>query len=134
AEYLADALLDMDMHTRRDGIADVAAFERDALAALDMPREVALRHRLTHFDHLFGSDFYSAGYYSYLWAEVLAADAWQALVDAGGPWNPEILDRLRQCLLSDGNTTDRAEAYRRFRGRDPEVTALLRRRGLAAPA
>jgi peptidyl-dipeptidase Dcp len=127
--YLACARLDMELHTRAEPVADVAAFEQQMLATIGMPREVALRHRLPHFDHLFGSDNYSAGYYSYLWAEVLAADAWQALLDAGGPWHQDTLARMRECLLSDGNTVDRAEAYRRFRGRDPEVTALLGRRG-----
>ena len=128
-EYLSDALLDMELHTRAGAPDDVAAFEREALMRIGMPREVALRHRLPHFDHLFGSDYYSAGYYSYLWAEVLAADAWQALLDAGGPWDRDTLTRLR-ALLSDGNTVDRAEAYRRFRGQDPAVAALLGRRGL----
>jgi len=132
--YLADAILDMELHTRPDAIDDVTGFERELLAEIGLPREVALRHRLPHFDHLFGSDFYSAGYYSYLWSEVLAADAWQALLEAGGPWNRDMLVRLRECLLSDGNTVDRAEAYRRFRGQDPDVTALLERRGLLTSA
>jgi peptidyl-dipeptidase Dcp len=129
-EYLADALLDMELHTRPNGVRDMSAFEDEVLSAINMPSEVALRHRLPHFDHLFGSDYYSAGYYSYLWAEVLAADAWQALIERGGPWDPAMLERLRAHLLSDGNTVDRADAYRRFRGRDPDVTALLNRRGL----
>ena len=129
-EYLSDALLDMELHTRPGPLTDVTAFERERLREIGMPGEVVLRHRLPHFDHLFGSDFYSAGYYSYLWAEVLAADTWQALQDAGGPWDPEMLARLRACLLSDGNTVDRAEAYRRFRGQEPQVNALLDRRGL----
>jgi len=129
-EYLSDALVDMDLHTRTEPVDDIDRVEREVLDTIGMPREVALRHRLPHFDHLFGSDYYSAGYYSYLWAEVLAADAWQALREGGGPWDRAMIQRLRVHLLSDGNTVDRAEAYRRFRGRDPAVAALLERRGL----
>ena len=129
-EYLSAALVDMDLHTRPDGVDDIAAFERDALARIGgMPREVAMRHRLPHFDHLFGNDVYSAGYYSYLWSDVMAADAWQAFVEAGGAWDAAANDRLRTHILSDGNSIDRAEAYRRFRGRDPDVRALLEARG-----
>ena len=108
-------------------------FEREALARIGgMPREVVMRHRLPHFDHLFGNDSYSAGYYSYLWSDVMAADAWQAFVESGGPWDPEVNERLRTHILSDGNSIDRAEAYRRFRGRDPEIQALLDARGFTA--
>jgi peptidyl-dipeptidase Dcp len=132
-EYLAAALVDMDLHTRPDGVEDMAAFETDALRRIGgMPREIVLRHRLPHFDHLFGNDSYSAGYYSYLWSDVMAADAWQAFVEGGGPWDAEVNERLRTHILSDGNSIDRAEAYRRFRGRDPEVQALLDARGLTA--
>ena len=131
-EYLSAAIVDMDLHTRPDGVDDIAAFEREALARIGgMPREVAMRHRLPHFDHLFGNDMYSAGYYSYLWSDVMAADAWQAFVEAGGPWDAVANDRLRAHILSDGNSIDRAEAYRRFRGRDPEVRALFEARGFA---
>jgi peptidyl-dipeptidase Dcp len=129
-EYLAAAIVDMDLHMRPDGVDDISTFEDEALARVGgMPREVVLRHRLPHFDHLFGSDACSAGYYSYLWADVMAADAWQAFVEAGGPWDPDVNDRLRRHILSDGNSIDRAEAYRRFRGRDPEIQALLDARG-----
>jgi len=130
-EYLAAAILDMELHTRPDGVVDVTAFEREQLARIGMPREIALRHRLPHFDHLFGSDAYSAGYYSYLWSDVMAADTWQAFVDAG-PWDKALAARMRTHILSNGNTTDRAEAYRRFRGRDPDVAALLAKRGFTA--
>ena len=130
-EYLAAAILDMELHTRPDGAIDVTAFERDQLARIGMPREIALRHRLPHFDHLFGSDAYSAGYYSYLWSDVMAADTWQAFVEAG-PWDKALAARLRTHILSNGNTTDRAEAYRQFRGRDPDVKALLAKRGFPA--
>jgi peptidyl-dipeptidase Dcp len=131
-EYLAAAILDMALHTRPDGAIDPAAFEREQLARIGMPREIALRHRLPHFDHLFGSDSYSAGYYSYLWSDVMAADAWQAFVEAGGPWDRAVADRMRKHILSNGNTTDRAGAYRLFRGRAPDVKALLEKRGFPA--
>jgi peptidyl-dipeptidase Dcp len=132
-EYLSAAIVDMDLHMRPSGVDDISTFEQDALARLGgMPREVALRHRLPHFDHLFGNDIYSAGYYSYLWADVMAADAWQAFVEAGGPWDAGANERLRMHILSDGNSIDRAEAYRRFRGRDPDIRALLDARGFAA--
>jgi peptidyl-dipeptidase Dcp len=129
-EYLAAAILDLELHTRADGVIDPAVFEREELARIGMPREMVLRHRFPHFDHLFGSDSYSAGYYSYLWSDVMAADAWEAFVEAG-PWDKALADRLRMHILSNGNTSDRAEAYRQFRGRDPEVAALLASRGLA---
>jgi peptidyl-dipeptidase Dcp len=130
-EYLAAAILDMELHTQPDGGVDVTAFERDQLARIGMPREIALRHRLPHFDHLFGSDAYSAGYYSYLWSDVMAADTWEAFVDAG-PWNKALAARMRTHILSNGNSSDRAEAYRQFRGRDPDVKALLVKRGFPA--
>jgi peptidyl-dipeptidase Dcp len=131
-EYLSAAIVDMDLHMRRAGVDDISTFEQEALGRVGgMPREVVLRHRLTHFDHLFGSDSYSAGYYSYLWSDVMAADAWQAFVEAGGPWDPGTNLRLRTHILSDGNSIDRAEAYRRFRGRDPDIQALLAARGFA---
>jgi peptidyl-dipeptidase Dcp len=127
-EYLAAAILDMELHLMPDGNLDVPAFEREQLARIGMPREIALRHRLPHFDHLFGSDAYSAGYYSYLWSDVMAADTWEAFVEAG-PWDKALAARMRTHILSNGNTSDRAEAYRRFRGRAPDVKALLARRG-----
>jgi peptidyl-dipeptidase Dcp len=89
-EYLAAAILDMDLHLIPDGDVDPAAFEREGLKRIGMPREIALRHRLPHFNHLFTSDAYSAGYYSYLWSDVMAADAWQAFVEAGSPWDPKV--------------------------------------------
>jgi peptidyl-dipeptidase Dcp len=128
-EYLAAAILDMDLHTLPDGVFDPATFERDRLARIGMPHEIALRHRLPQFDHLFGSDSYSAGYYSYLWSDVMAADTWQAFLDAGGPWDKSVARRFRDVILSEGNSTDRAEAYRRFRGHDPDVKALFEKRG-----
>ncbi|MEQ1510781.1 MAG: M3 family metallopeptidase, partial [Sphingopyxis sp.] len=131
-EYLASAILDMRLHNRETPVTDIAAFERDALAELGMPREIVMRHRLPQFGHLFSSDAYSAGYYSYLWSETMDADTWAAFTEAGGPWDRTVADRFRTILLSTGNETDRAAAYRAFRGRDPDVGALLRRRGFPA--
>jgi peptidyl-dipeptidase Dcp len=128
-EYLAAALVDMDLHTRPGGAIDAATFERDALAAIGMPREVALRHRLPHFNHLFSSDAYSAGYYSYLWSEVMDADTWQAFEEAGDVFDPTLARGMREHILAPGNSSDRGDAYRRFRGRDPRVEALLQVRG-----
>ena len=88
-----------------------------------------MRHRLPQFGHLFSSDAYSAGYYSYLWSETMDADTWAAFEETGDPFNKAVADRFRTILLSTGSQTDRAEAYRQFRGRDPDVNALLRRRG-----
>ncbi|MBL8625291.1 MAG: M3 family metallopeptidase [Myxococcales bacterium] len=129
-EYLTSAILDMRLHMLPDPSAvDPAAFERDTLAAIGAPREVAMRHRLPQFNHLFTSDAYSAGYYSYLWSEVMDADTRDAFREAGDVFDPTVAGKLRQHILAPGNTTDRAEAYRAFRGRDPDVGALLRKRG-----
>jgi peptidyl-dipeptidase Dcp len=128
-EYLSAAIVDMMLHTDPDGVIDARAFERDALAEIGMPREIALRHRLPHFLHLFSSDAYSAGYYSYLWSEVMDADTWQAFEQSGDVFDAELARRMRQYILAPGNTTDRSEAYRQFRGRDPRVEALLQVRG-----
>ncbi len=127
-EYLSAALVDMKAHLAGATPVDPAAFERDTLAALGMPREIVMRHRLPHFAHLFSGDGYSAGYYSYLWADTLSADAFEAFTEAGGPYDARIAGKLAR-LLSAGNTVDPAEAYRGFRGRDPGTGALMRRRG-----
>lgn len=128
-EYLSSALVDMKLHLLPGGVVDPDKFERDTLAELGMPKEMRMRHRLPQFGHLFSSDAYSAGYYSYLWSETMDADTWAAFEETGDPFNRQIADRFRTILLSTGNQTDRAEAYRQFRGRDPDVTALLKRRG-----
>ena len=93
-----------------------------------------MRHRLPQFNHLFTSDAYSAGYYSYLWSEVMDQDTWAMYEEKGDPFDPEISQRFREIILAPGNTTDRAEAYRQFRGRDPDVAALLRARGFPTTA
>jgi len=128
-EYLAAAIVDMKLHMDADGVVDPDAFEKQALAEIGMPREIAMRHRLPHFNHLFSSDAYSAGYYSYLWSETMDADTWAAFEEAGSPWDKATAEKFKRFLLSTGNETDRAEAYRQFRGRDPDVKALMKKRG-----
>jgi peptidyl-dipeptidase Dcp len=128
-EYLSSAIVDMKLHDRKVPVTDVDAFERETLTSMGMPREIVMRHRLPQFGHLFSSDSYSAGYYSYLWSETMDADTWAAFEEAGGPWDRKVADRFRTILMETGNETDRIEAYRTFRGRDPDVTALLRKRG-----
>ncbi|WOK35883.1 M3 family metallopeptidase [Sphingomonas sp. C3-2] len=131
-EYLSSAIVDMKLHDREAPVTDPDAFERETLAELGMPKELVMRHRLPQFNHLFSSDGYSAGYYSYLWSETMDADTWAAFTEAGSPWDRGVADRFRKVLLSTGNETDRAEAYRAFRGRDPDVKALLKKRGFPA--
>ncbi|HYR07352.1 MAG TPA: M3 family metallopeptidase [Longimicrobium sp.] len=133
-EYLASALVDMKLHLAGNVDIDPREFERRTLAELGMPREIVMRHRTPHFGHVFSSDGYSAGYYSYLWSDVITADAAEAFVEGGGFYSPEVARRLRENIFSVGNTIDPAEGYRRFRGRDPQVEALMRKRGFAPPA
>lgn len=130
-EYLAAAILDMKLHLLGDKKVDARAFEKEALAELGMPREIVLRHRLPQFLHVFSSDGYSAGYYSYLWSDVITADAFGAFTEAGGPYDRKVADRLRKNIFSVGNTIDPAEGYRNFRGRDPKVEALMKKRGFS---
>ncbi len=127
--YLSSAIVDMKLHTLPEGVIDADAFERQTLAEMGMPREIVMRHRLPQFGHLFSSDAYSAGYYSYLWSEVMDADTWKAFEEAGDVWSPVVSARMKEFILSNGNIVDRAEAYRLFRGRDPDVKALLEQRG-----
>lgn len=128
-EYLSSAIVDMKLHTIPDGIVDAGEFEAKTLREIGMPKELVMRHRLPQFNHLFSSDSYSAGYYSYLWSETMDADTFAAFEEAGSPWDKATADRFAKILLSTGNETDRAEAYRAFRGRDPDVNALLKQRG-----
>ena len=131
-EYLAAALVDMKLHLAGDKKIDPDAFERDTLAELGMPKEIVLRHRLPHFLHIFSSDSYSAGYYSYLWSDVITADAFGAFTEGKGPYDRAVAERLRKFVFSVGNTVDPANAYRSFRGRDPKIDALMKKRGFAA--
>jgi len=128
-EYLSSALVDMKMHLVPDGKIDVDKFERETLASLGMPNEIVMRHRTPQFGHLFSSDGYSAGYYSYLWSDVLTADAFGAFTEGKGPYDKTVAQRLVKNVFSVGNTIDPAEAYRKFRGRDPQVSALMIKRG-----
>jgi len=106
---------------------------RATAAKIGAPREVALRHRLPQFNHLFSSDAYSAGYYSYLWSEVMDADTREAFAEAKDVFDAKTASGMRKYILAPGNSTDRAEAYRAFRGRDPDVRALMRKRGFPVP-
>jgi peptidyl-dipeptidase Dcp len=129
-EYLSSAIVDMALHTTKDAAnIDPAAFEKATLEKIGAPKEVAMRHRLPQFNHLFTSDSYSAGYYSYLWSEVMDADTREAYLATGNVFDKTTADKMRKFILAPGNTTDRSEAYRQFRGRDPDVTALLKKRG-----
>ena len=128
-EYLASALVDMKLHLAGEQPIVPTEFERALLDQLGMPNEIVMRHRLPHFQHIFGSDGYSAAYYSYLWSDVLTADAFDAFTEATGPYDQAVAQRLRQHVFSAGNTVDPADAYRAFRGRDPDIHALMRKRG-----
>jgi len=134
-EYLASALVDLKFHTSDPEGIDPDAFERKALAELGMPEEIVMRHRTPHFSHIFSGEAYSAGYYSYMWAEVLSADAAEAFAEApGGFYDKDVGARLVKYLFQAQNSTDPGEAYRAFRGRDPSVDALKRDRGFPVNA
>ena len=129
-EYTSCALLDLDLHARPDpGGIDIEAFEKDFLAKIGMPDEIGLRHRPAHFQHLFAGSGYAAGYYAYMWAEVLDADGFAAFDEAGNPFDPALAARLK-AIYSAGDSADPMTLYRAFRGRDPAIGALLRQRGL----
>lgn len=132
-EYLSSALVDMKLHLAGGQKIDPDKFERETLAALGMPAEIVMRHRTPQFNHVFSSDGYSAGYYSYLWSDTITADAWDAFTEAGGPWDKDVAKRLRDNVFGVGNTIDPATAYRQFRGRDPGIAALMRKRGFPVP-
>jgi peptidyl-dipeptidase Dcp len=129
-EYLASALIDMKLHLAGDADIDPDAFEREELAKLGMPQELPMRHRTPQFQHIFASDGYSAGYYSYLWSETLALDAVEAFREApGGLYDKVVARRLHDTIMSRGNSVDPAQQYRDFRGRGPDVRAYLREKG-----
>ena len=128
-EYLSSALVDMKLHLAGSQKIDADKFERETLAQLGMPNEIVMRHRTPQFGHVFSSDSYSAGYYSYLWSDVLTADAFGAFTEAGGAYDKKVAQRLTKNVFSIGNTADPAEAYRAFRGRDPQIQALMKKRG-----
>jgi peptidyl-dipeptidase Dcp len=132
-EYLASALVDMKMHLAGTRKIDPDQFERETLAELGMPKEIVMRHRSPQFLHVFSGDGYSAGYYSYLWSDVITADAAEAFEQGGGYYDPGVAERLRANIFSVGNTVDPAEGYRNFRGADPKIDALMRKRGFPVP-
>jgi len=136
--YTASALVDMAAHARADSaVDDVVAFERAELERIGLPAGVGLNHRLTHFQHLFSGSGYAAGYYVYLWAEVLDADGFEAFVEAGNPFDAVVAKRLFRFIYSAGNSIEPGAAYRAFRGRAPTPEPMLKQRGLVeegAPA
>ncbi len=132
-EFCASAYVDMDVHEQSlPADVDIGAFERESLEKISMPAEIIMRHRLPHFGHIFSGDGYSAGYYSYLWAEVLDADAFEAFKETGDPFHPEVAEKLKNFIYSAGGRQDAGEAYLAFRGRMPTVEPLLRQRGFAS--
>ncbi|WP_407521800.1 M3 family metallopeptidase [Methylobacterium oryzisoli] len=133
-EYTASAIVDLDLHLSQEAEAglDVPAFEAEALRRIAMPAEISMRHRSPHFAHIFSGEGYAAGYYSYLWSEVLDADAFDAFREAGDIFDPETAGRLREFVYGAGNLRDAREAYTAFRGRLPSIEPLLRKRGLLA--
>ena len=134
AEYIASALLDMMYHTMDPAGLDPDTFEKEALAKLKMPHEIVMRHRSPQFGHIFSSEGYAAGYYGYLWADVLTADAAEAFEAApGGYYDKDLAKKLVDNLFAPRNSVDPAEAYRAFRGRDAEIDALMRDRGFPVP-
>jgi peptidyl-dipeptidase Dcp len=128
--YAASAWVDLELHLCGDAVDDIVAFEQALLGQLGVPPEVGMRHRLLHFNHLFSSDAYAAGYYVYLWAEVLDADAFEAFVEAGDPFDAAIAQRLLRHIYAAGGSEEPGAAYRAFRGRDAGVEPMLRQRGL----
>ena len=128
-EGVSSALVDMKLHLAGAAKIDPDAFEKTALAALKMPSEMVMRHRTPQFGHVFADDGYSAGYYSYLWSDVLSADAFEAFTEGKGAYDKSVGKRLIDNVFSVGGTVDEAVAYRKFRGHDPSPAALMRNRG-----
>jgi peptidyl-dipeptidase Dcp len=130
-EFVASALMDLEFHTQPASASrDVRQFERDELSKIGMPAEISMRHRPQQFGHIFSGDHYASGYYSYMWSEVMDADAFGAFEEAGNIFDPQTAKRLHDDIYSSGGSRDPQEAYVAFRGREPEADALLRRRGL----
>lgn len=131
-EYLASAIVDMKMHLATDEV-DPVAFENKTLKEIGMPNEIIMRHRTLQFNHLFSSQEYAAGYYSYLWAQVLSSDAYSAFQEKKNPYDPVVAKKMKDHILSVGDTIDPSETYRLFRGRDPKIDAWLKQRGFPLP-
>jgi peptidyl-dipeptidase Dcp len=129
-EYLASALMDMKLHLADPEGMDVGDFEKETLAALDMPKELPMRHRTPHFGHVFSGEGYATAYYGYMWADVLTADAAEAFTESkGGFYDEDMANKLVKYLFAPRNAIDPAKAYRLFRGRDAQIEALMRDRG-----
>lgn len=129
-EFTASALIDMAYHARPNGPEEPLRFEAETLDKLDMPDTIAMRHRTPHFGHVFSGDGYSAGYYSYMWSEVLDADAFAAFEETGDPFNPALAERLRKNIYAAGGSKDPEELYTAFRGKMPSPEAMMVKRGL----
>lgn len=133
-ETIASALVDMKLHLLTNPDIDPKQFEKETLDALKMPKEIVMRHRIPQFGHIFSDDAYAAGYYGYLWADAISADAAEAFTDTkDGLYNKEVAKKLYDNVFSIGNTIDPAIAYKKFRGRDVTTDALMRARGFAPP-
>ncbi|QYA26082.1 M3 family metallopeptidase [Gramella sp. MT6] len=133
-EFLASAIMDMKYHTTDPDKIDPDTFERETLKELNMPEEIVMRHRTPHFGHVFSGEGYATGYYGYLWADVLTSDAAEAFAEApGGFYDKEVANKLVKYLFAPRNAMDPAEAYKKFRGRDAEIDALMRDRGFPVP-
>ncbi|WP_343641249.1 M3 family metallopeptidase [Roseateles sp.] len=129
--YCASALVDLAIHAlEQEQAPDPVAFERETLARLGLPPAIGMNHRLTHFQHLFSGNSYAAGYYVYLWAEVLDCDAFEAFVEAGDPFDPAVARSVLENILAVGNSREPGATYRAFRGRDARVEPMLKGRGL----
>jgi len=134
-EYIASAVVDLDLHSLpAPAEVDTTVFETRSLSRMGMPGEIAMRHRPPHFDHVFSGGGYAAAYYSYMWSEVLDADAFAAFEETGDIFDSVTAKRLRDTIYSAGGSREPAEAYKAFRGRLPSADALLRKRGFAEPA
>ena len=129
-EFTASALVDMAFHTSPTKIDDPIEFEKQTLAKLSMPDAIIMRHRTPHFTHVFSGDGYSAGYYSYMWSEVLDADAFAAFEESGDPFNPELAANLKKYIYAAGGSADPEELYKKFRGKMPSPEAMIANRGL----
>ncbi len=128
-EFLASAIVDMKLHLLEDTNIDPRTFEHDTLTTLGMPTAIIMRHRMPHFGHVFSSDGYAAGYYSYLWSQTLEADTFEAFAEKKNPFDPKTAKSLADNIFAVGNSIDPLEAFKKFRGRAPKVEALLRKKG-----
>jgi peptidyl-dipeptidase Dcp len=130
-EFTSSALVDMAYHSEKDAPADPKKFEAETLEKLGMPAAIVMRHRTPHFGHVFSGDGYSAGYYSYMWSEVLDADAFSAFEETGDPFNPELAAKLKKNIYASGGSADPEALYTAFRGKMPTPDAMMAKRGLA---